>query len=161
MPDNTFSYLRPMEESDLTWVLSTEDRAYNFPWTRTGFENSLDQGLNYILCSEQGRALGYICVLTVLDEAHILNFCVSPDFQKTGVGKAALLKLKEKLRESSYSIILLEVRESNLAAQKLYLQNAFNRDGVRKNYYRSLEWNEEEFCQQEVREDAVLMSCTL
>lgn len=150
-----------MEEGDLTWVLSIEGRVYNFPWTRTGFENSLDQGLNYILCSEQGQALGYICVLTVLDEAHILNFCVSPDFQNKGVAKVALLKLKEKLKLSGYSIIFLEVRESNLVAQSLYLKGSFNRDGVRKGYYRSLEWDEVLFCQREAREDAVLMSCTL
>jgi len=150
-----------MEEIDLPWVLSIEDRAYQFPWTLKGFENSLDQGLNYILCSEEGKPLGYICVLTVLDEAHILNFCISPDFQKKGVGKSALSKLKEKLKESGYSIIFLEVRESNAAAQSLYTQGAFTKDGIRKNYYRSLEWNEERFIQEEVREDAVLMTCTL
>lgn len=156
-----FSYLRPMEESDLVWVLSVEERVYSFPWTRKGFVNSLDQGLNYILCSSQGLPLGYICLLTVLDEAHILNFCVSLDFQRRGVGQAALSKLKEKLKESGYLIIFLEVRESNLAGQNLYLQGGFNQDGIRKGYYRSLEWDETFFSQQEVREDAVLMSCTL
>lgn len=161
MSNTLFSYLRPMEEIDLPWVLSTEDRAYQFPWTLQGFENSLNQGLNYIFCSEQGSPLGYVCLLPVLDEAHILNFCVSPNFQKRGVGKAALLKLKEKLSASNFNIIFLEVRESNEAAQRLYAQNAFSKDGVRKNYYRSLEWNEELFTQEEVREDAVLMSCTL
>jgi len=161
MSNQLFSYLRPMEESDLTWVLSVEDRAYSFPWTMQGFVSSLDQGLNYILCSELGKSLGYVCFLTVLDEAHVLNYCVSPEYQKKGVGQAALIKLKEKLKESGFSIILLEVRESNIAAQKLYRQSAFTEDGVRRNYYRSIEWNEELFCQQEVREDAVLMSCTL
>ena len=150
-----------MEEIDLPWVLSIEERAYSFPWTLRGFENSLDQGLNYILCSEQGKPLGYVCLLIVLDEAHVLNFCVSPDFQKKGVGQAALSKLKEKLKESGFSIMFLEVRESNQAAQKLYTQGAFSKDGVRKEYYRSLEWDEVLFCQREVREDAVLMSCTL
>ena len=161
MTQHLFSYLRPMEEADLPWVMSVEDRAYSFPWTMQGFENSLDQGLNFILCSSDGQSLGYVCLLTVLDEVHVLNYCVSPDFQKRGVGGAALLKLKEKLKDSGFSIILLEVRASNLAAQTLYLQNAFNKDGVRKDYYRSLEWNDALFCQQEVKEDAVLMSCCL
>lgn len=161
MSSQLFSYLRPMEEIDLPWVLSAEERAYQFPWTMQGFVNSLDQGLNYILCSAQDQLLGYVCVLTVLDEAHILNFCVSPDFQKRGVGKAALIKLKDKLKESGFSIVFLEVRESNVAAQNLYLQSGFTKDGVRKGYYRSLEWNDELFTQQEVKEDAMLMSCTL
>ena len=161
MSSQLFSYLRVMEEIDLPWVLSTEERAYQFPWTMQGFENSLNQGLNYILCSEQGRLLGYVCVLTVLDEAHILNFCVSPDFQKRGVGRAALIKLKEKLKESGFSIIFLEVRKSNAAAKSLYLQSGFAEDGVRKGYYRCLEWDDELFTHHEVKEDAVLMSCTL
>jgi len=157
----SFSFLRVMEESDLEWVLSVEEKVYGFPWSLKGFENSLNQGLNYGLCSEEGLALGYVCVLTVLDEAHLLNFCVSPDFQRRGVGKAALDKLKEKLGESGFSMIFLEVRESNIAAQKLYFQNGFSTDGVRKGYYRSLRWSDELSCQQEVKEDAVLMSCTL
>ncbi|MEA3406155.1 MAG: ribosomal protein S18-alanine N-acetyltransferase [Pseudomonadota bacterium] len=161
MSNHLFSFLRPMEESDLSWVLSVEDRVYSFPWSLKGFENSLDQGLNYILCSEQGQSLGYVCILTVLDEAHLLNFCVSPDYHRQGVGKAALVKLKEKLKESGFSIVFLEVRESNIAAQALYAQNSFSRDGLRKDYYRGLAWSEDLLCQEEVKEDAVLMSCTL
>jgi len=158
---SVFSFFRVMEESDLDWVLDVEKKVYPFPWSLKGFENSLDQGLNYILCSEQGEWLGYVCVLTVLDEAHLLNFCVAPSYQKQGVGKAALIKLKQKLKDCGFSVMYLEVRESNIAAQKLYEQDGFTNDGVRKGYYRSLRWSDELSCQQEVKEDAVLMSCTL
>lgn len=161
MSNHLFSFLRPMEESDLDWVLNIENRVYSFPWTKKGFENSLDQGLNYLLCSDEGESLGYACVLTVLDEAHLLNFCVSPEFQRQSVGKFALLKLKEKLKEAGFSIVFLEVRQSNIAAQKLYTQNGFSSDGIRKDYYRGLAWCEDLQCQQEIKEDAVLMSCTL
>jgi len=161
MTQPLFSYLRLMEDSDLCWVLSTEERAYQFPWSQQGFENSLEQGLNYIMCSDTHHALGYICVLTVLDEAHILNFCVSPSVQKKGVGKAALIQLKDKLKDSGFKIVFLEVRESNQAAQRLYECSQFRVDGKRHGYYKSIEWNERLFCQEEVKEDAVLMSCLL
>lgn len=156
-----FNYLRPMVESDLSWVLSIEKQAYDYPWTRSGFENSLDQGVNYILCSDAGRELGYACVLTVLDEAHLLNLCIAPDYQGLGVGRQALEKLKEKLKESAYQMMFLEVRDSNIPAQRLYEKCGFQRDGLRKNYYRCRSWDEEREALLEDKEDAVLMSCPL
>lgn len=156
-----FSYLRSMHESDLDWVMGVEQQAYDYPWSKKGFENSLDQGLNYIFCSGEGEQLGYACMLTVLDEVQLLNFCVAPKFQKQGVGRAAMNALKEKLNAGGYRLILLEVRASNEAGQKLYKQCEFQHDGVRKNYYRCQLWDDESLSLIEGKEDAVLMSCTL
>ncbi|WP_218644596.1 ribosomal protein S18-alanine N-acetyltransferase [Thiomicrorhabdus cannonii] len=155
------SYLRNMQESDLDWVLQIEQQAYDFPWSLQGFENSLDQGLNYIFCNADGEGLGYACVLTVLDEAHLLNLCVAPKFQGRGLGKQALQTLQSKLKESDFNIMFLEVRGSNEAALKLYERCGFNRDGVRANYYRCHEWDEEKGALVETKEDAILMSCPL
>lgn len=156
-----FSYLRAMHEGDLNWVLDVEQKAYDFPWTRKGFENSLDQGLNYVFCDAEGNGLGYVCVLTVLDEAHILNLCVAPKYQKQGVARMALNSLRSKLQESGFKLLLLEVRVSNRAAISLYESFGFNRDGVRVNYYRCQEWDEVRGDLIETKEDAVLMSCIL
>lgn len=156
-----FSYLRAMHEGDLNWVLDVEQKAYDFPWTRKGFENSLDQGLNYVFCDAEGNGLGYVCVLTVLDEAHILNLCVAPKYQKQGVARMALNSLRSKLQGSGFKLLLLEVRVSNRAAISLYESFGFNRDGVRVNYYRCQEWDEVRGDLIETKEDAVLMSCIL
>lgn len=156
-----FSYLRAMHEGDLSWVLGVEQQAYDFPWTQKGFENSLDQGLNYIFCDAEDNALGYVCVLTVLDEAHILNLCVAPKYQKQGVARMALSSLRTKLKESGFKLLLLEVRVSNQPAISLYESFGFNRDGVRVNYYRCQEWDEVSGELVEAKEDAVLMSYTL
>ncbi|WP_051347274.1 ribosomal protein S18-alanine N-acetyltransferase [Thiomicrorhabdus chilensis] len=156
-----FSYLRAMHEGDLNWVLDVEQQAYDFPWSKKGFENSLDQGLNYVFCDAEGTALGYVCVLTVLDEAHILNLCVAPKYQKQGVARMALHSLQSKLKESGFTLLLLEVRVSNQPAISLYESFGFNRDGVRVNYYRCQEWDEVSGELVEAKEDAVLMSCTL
>lgn len=158
---SVFSYLRAMHEGDLNWVLDVEQKAYDFPWTRKGFENSLDQGLNYVFCDAEGNGLGYVCVLTVLDEAHILNLCVAPKYQKQGVARMALNSLRSKLQESGFKLLLLEVRVSNRAAISLYESFGFNRDGVRVNYYRCQEWDEVRGDLIETKEDAVLMSCIL
>lgn len=152
------SYLKPMSEDDLSAVIDIETRAYDFPWTRQGFQNSLDQGLNYLFCDEQGHLLGYCCVLPVLDEAHLLNLCVNPDFHRQGIASAALNQLIDKLQESHFNLLLLEVRKSNKAAQCLYRKLGFKDDGIRKAYYRSKGWCERAKQLVEIKEDAVLMS---
>lgn len=154
----TFSYLDPMQEADLPWILALEQRSYDFPWTVKGFENSLEQGLNYLFYSADGQKLGYCCILPVLDEAHVLNICVAPEHQGKGVASEAFKKILAKLQENHYQMTLLEVRQSNEPALKLYQSLGFHQDGIRKNYYRANRWDDEQMELIETREDAILMS---
>lgn len=150
-----------MQEQDLPTVLEIEKRAYAYPWSLSGFETSLDRGLNYVFCKENAAILGYCCVLPVLDEAHLLNICISPDYQRQGIAKQAMLKLLELLKESDFKIVFLEVRQSNTAALNLYKKLGFTKDGVRKGYYRSQDWCDIKNQLIDAKEDAVLMSLSL
>lgn len=143
-----FSYLRIMDESDLLWVNATEMQAYQYPWTENGFIKAMDDGLCYIFATVDDEPLGYACFITVLDELHLLNFCVSPDHQGQGIGQAAMQALLSQFRDSHYEVVLLEVRASNDGAIHLYEKLGFKVDGRRPNYYRTTTG----------REDAVLMS---
>lgn len=144
----SFAFLRPMDESDLLWVNAAEIQAYEFPWSEDGFLKALDDGLCYVFCDLDEEPLGYACFITVLDELHLLNFCVIPDFHGQGIGQAAMLALLGQFAESNYAVVLLEVRESNDAAIHLYEKIGFKVDGKRPNYYRT----------QNGREHAILMS---
>ncbi|QCU90597.1 ribosomal protein S18-alanine N-acetyltransferase [Thiomicrorhabdus sediminis] len=154
---DVFQYMRTMEDRDLRHVAAIEQQAYDYPWTEAGFERCLEQGINFVFCDLDEQIIGYCCILTVLDEAHLLNLCVSPRVQGKGIGRQALVKILERL-QSRYSVVLLEVRESNHKARKLYQSLGFVEDGMRKNYYRCKLWDESEQQISEDREDAVLMS---
>jgi ribosomal-protein-alanine N-acetyltransferase len=156
-----FSYLQVLQDADLPWIMSVEQRAYDFPWTLKGFESSLDQGLNYLFQSEDNQSLGYCCVLPVLDEATLLNVCVAPECQGKGVARQALQQIFEKLRSNGFNIVFLEVRTSNVPAIKLYQSLGFSEDGLRKGYYRAQVWDEVSMELIEEREDAILMSFSL
>lgn len=156
-----FSFLRIMDESDLPMVHAIEKSAYDFPWSMDGFVKSLDQGLNYVFCRSDNKILGYCCILPVLDEAHILNLCVAKDFQGKGIARAALTNILANLASSHFKMAFLEVRQSNVAARKLYQSFGFSEDGVRKGYYRSQLWCEEQSRFINSKEDAVLMSFAL
>lgn len=153
-----FDHFRPMTELDLDWVLNIEQQAYDFPWTRRGFDQALDDGLAYVFCDTQQNKLGYACFLTVLDEVHLLNFCVAPKSQRQGVGRCALQGLQSHFRDANYQIMLLEVRVSN-AAIDLYKSIGFVENGIRPNYYSAWDYRDGDLV--EVREDALLMSCAL
>lgn len=148
--------IRPMTEGDLPAVLKIESQSYEFPWSRKGFENALDQGLNYVFCSVDDQILGYVCFLTVLDEVQLLNLCIAPGFQGKGIAARVLSQLAEKLLSSGYRVMFLEVRESNRSARKLYQKLGFKEDGIRKNYYQA--WTERDGEKVLGKEDAVLMS---
>lgn len=151
-------YLRTMQESDLPSVLQIETRAYEFPWSQKGFENALDQGLNFVMCHPQNEQeiWGYVCFLTVLDEATLMNLCVAPEYQGQGLAKQVLELTIQKLQSSGFNVIYLEVRESNRPARNLYASFGFAEDGIRKNYYPA--WQMVDGKKAKVQEDAVLMS---
>lgn len=146
-----FSYFQLMTEVDLDWVLKTEKQCYQFPWSRAGFVKVLDDGLAYLFLDNEQNKIGYACYLSVLDEIHLLNIAVHPNFQKQGVAKQALIKMQNHFKELSFNCILLEVRESNPAIN-LYKKLGFQQDGIRKNYYP---------LSNKQKENAVLMSCKL
>lgn len=156
-----FSFIRAMDQSDLNTVLTIEQASYTFPWSQKAFESSLDQGLNYVFCSDEGGILGYCCLLPVLDEVQILNLCVSPDCQRLAVAHKGLSKVMSSLQASGYARLLLEVRVSNTAARALYNRFGFCEDGLRKGYYRDRYWDEPRQQFISTKEDAVLMSLPL
>ena len=67
------------------------------------------------------------------DEIEILNLAVDPPFRRRGVARGLITELLANFRGSVY----LEVRQSNIAARKLYHSMGFEAIGVRKDYYDS------------------------
>ncbi len=68
-------------------------------------------------------------------EAHILNICVHPDYQGQGLGRKLLEHLLELVLDHNVDMMFLEVRPTNFAAIKLYLDVGFDEIGMRRNYY--------------------------
>ncbi|WP_321908834.1 MULTISPECIES: ribosomal protein S18-alanine N-acetyltransferase [unclassified Paraburkholderia] len=132
----TDRYLSPMTESDLDEVAIVERSAYEFPWSRGNFEDSLRNGY-YGLCMRHvtGMLVGYCVLMPVVDEMHLLNLCVAPQAQGAGAGLAMLREAVRIARSQGLEGLLLEVRPSNHRAIRLYEQFGFVTIGRRKNYY--------------------------
>ena len=99
----------------------------------------------------EGHVAGFVVISVVLDEASILNIAVQPSLQRRGLALVLLRAARAAIRESGGKRCLLEVRESNGAARRLYEKCGFRVDGIRRNYYPAPSG----------RENALLMSLQL
>lgn len=152
MPDRVELTSRAMEAADLDKVCAIEQAANRFPWSRRNFADSLQSGHHaHIYLTESAQIAGFTVVQHVLDEAHLLNICVDPDWQGRGIGRQILSRVIANAQDRQMALVVLEVRRSNQRAQKLYLSQGFNEISTRPGYYPA----------EQGREDAVLMGLDL
>ncbi|MFT5452139.1 MAG: ribosomal-protein-alanine N-acetyltransferase [Enterobacterales bacterium] len=125
----------PMTLELLPTILVIENEAYPIPWSVQTFKDCITKDYVCKLMRYEGKVIGYHIVQVILDEYHILNICVSKDYQGKGFGKYQLQAIKNKAESELMNRILLEVRASNKTAKNLYLKSDFQQIGKRKNYY--------------------------
>jgi len=141
----------PMRPEDVDAVLDIEQRAYPFPWTCANFTDSLAAGYSAWCCRLEGELIGYAVMMLVIDEAHLLNITVAPDWQRHGYGLLIMHHLFGVARPHGAKRMFLEVRSSNAPGQGLYKRLGFETIGWRRGYYPAGVG----------REDAVVMALTL
>ena len=128
--------------ADIDAVIEVERASFVAPWPANAFRHELTQNRNarYVVARREARVVGYAGLWNAVGEAHITTFAVHPDARRSHVGERLLLRLFEVARELAgdalgQMALTLEVRASNLAAQKLYEKFGFRRAGVRRRYY--------------------------
>ncbi|MCL6517492.1 ribosomal protein S18-alanine N-acetyltransferase [Alicyclobacillus sp.] len=129
--------LRPMQVRDLDEVLRIEKRCFTAPWSRHAFLTELveNQFAHYTVAEYRGRLAGYAGVWLILDEGHVTNIAVDPDFRGRHLGERLLRHLMAQCAARGITRMTLEVRVSNTVAQNLYRKLGFVGVGVRKGYY--------------------------
>lgn len=127
----------PMNEADLDEILIIETASFPNPWTRTHFLDELNSPHAFPLVAfgPEGRLIGYICPMFLLDEGHIMDVAVHHDFRGHGVGRMLVERVLEECRERGADFVSLEVRPSNQSAIALYRKLGFVEIGRRKRYY--------------------------
>lgn len=145
--------IRVIGIEDLTKVMEVERLCYPIPWSESVLKDSVVGSNECWLLEYQNKLCGHAVVSYILDEVHLLNICIAPEFNRKGLGRVLLQHLISKAIERNASVFFLEVRASNRSAIDLYFSEGFNEVGLRPNYYPS-----------EVgagREDALLMTLEL
>lgn len=130
----------------LDGIEEIEKTCFSMPWTREQLARQMAGERNVFLCAEDETGpLGYIGLLTVLDEGYISNIAVAPEARRRGVADVLLTELAARTCKT-LSFLTLEVRASNVPAIALYEKHGFSAVGRRRNYY------------EKPQEDALLMT---
>ncbi|HEX2926184.1 MAG TPA: ribosomal protein S18-alanine N-acetyltransferase [Ruminiclostridium sp.] len=126
-----------MNEVHLDGVMIIENLSFKIPWSRNAFIDELttNQMAVYVVAVSGEEIIGYGGLWKVLDEGHITNIAVHPEFRRCGAGSRIMDKLLEICDLNGIRSLTLEVRKSNLPAQKLYEKYGFRAEGIRKGYY--------------------------
>ena len=130
--------IRVIREEDVRGIHEIETLCFPMPWSEESIlhdvkENPVARWL--VLDDGEGRVLAYAGMWFVLDEAHVCNVAVHPDYRRLGYGRRIMDALMQLAQDNSMSMMTLEVRRSNTPAQNLYHACGFLDVGYRKRYY--------------------------
>jgi len=142
---------RDLQAADLDAIMAIELACYEFPWSRGNFADSIAEGYRCQGLFMAGQLLGYSIAMRGIDEAHLLNIAVAPACQGQKLAVVLLHQLCAWARLQPLDWLWLEVRLSNVRAQKLYRDYGMHTVGQRKNYYQTATGHE----------DALMMSYAL
>lgn len=136
-----------MKEEHINEVLAVEETCFHIPWTRADFQREINENKMaiYRVAVVNGKIVGYAGMWHVVNEGQITNVAVLPEYRRYGIGNAIMEEFIKIAQDYEMIGITLEVKISNLPAQKLYTKFGFKPEGFRKNYYK------------DTNEDAIIM----
>ena len=150
-PDKGHPLIRRLGTEDVNRIYQIEQLAYPFPWSRGIFVDCLRVGYACFGLQIGNTLAGYSITSCAAGEAHLLNLCVHPDWQRRGYGSLLLEYMINHVARLESEAMFLEVRDSNPRAVKLYENRGFRIIGRRPSYYKA----------GERREDAIVMRLLL
>ncbi len=135
----------PMKKEHIEGLVDIEKQCFNSGYAEKTFLKELENKIAvYIVAIENDAVLGYIGLWNICGGADVIDVAVHKDFRRKGIGAGLIKAMLEFCKKEDIFEINLEVRASNIAAQKLYKKMDFSEVGLRKRYY-------------ENKEDAILM----
>ncbi|HEX4132718.1 MAG TPA: ribosomal protein S18-alanine N-acetyltransferase [Pirellulales bacterium] len=128
--------VRWMVRRDMTEAMEIEEASFEFPWSEEEFVRCLRQRNCIGMVAElDGRVVGFMIYELHKTRLHVLNFCVAPELRRQGIGRRMVQKLVGKLSSQRRTRIMLEVRETNLAAQLFFRSLSFRAVNVLHDFY--------------------------
>ena len=139
-----------LTHDDLDGIFEVEKDSFPIPWPISSFEEELKNILaTYLVAKIENKVVGYIGMWFVMDECHITNIAVHSEYRKNKIATRLINEMLNLCKEHKTNYIMLEVRESNIPAIKLYSSFGFTEEVIRKDYYKNPDGT---------REDAIVMS---
>ncbi|HLS07364.1 MAG TPA: ribosomal protein S18-alanine N-acetyltransferase [Bacillota bacterium] len=129
--------IRKMEQADLKTVLKIEQASFSAPWPKKIFAHELNNNnyAHYFVLIFKEQIVGFAGLWIVMDDAQVTNIAIDPDFRRRQFGEKLFNYILHYAVGENVVRFSLEVRVSNIAAQKMYRKYGLVPGGMRKNYY--------------------------
>ena len=121
--------IQEMTAADVADIAALERLCFSAPWSENSIAEELETGFSlWLVARLDGAFAGYV-------GAQLVPLAVVPELRRRGTAQALLQALQERLAARGIGSLTLEVRASNLPAQRLYTAAGFACIGRRPNYY--------------------------
>jgi ribosomal-protein-alanine N-acetyltransferase len=129
--------IQPMTTADIPAVTRIERASFTTIWPSDAFYNELSTNklAHYFVGRYDDRVVAYGGVWVILEDSHVTTLAVDPEYRGRRFGEVLLLRLIDEAIERGAAWITLEVRESNVVAQRLYRKYGFTTVTMRSGYY--------------------------
>lgn len=129
-------HIRWMIRRDMAEVLDIEQEGFEFPWSEDDFIRCLRQrNCIGMVAEHDDHVAGFMIYELHKSRLHILNFAVAARYRRRNVGQQMVNKLVGKLSSQRRTRVVLEVRETNLAAQLFFRRSGFRAVSVLRDFY--------------------------
>ena len=132
---DSLSYLKA-SVTDSEKIAIIEEECFSVPWSKKAVEEFIENSLcTMIVAKDKEEIVGYIGLYIIADDCDIANVAVTKNYRGQGIAIALIKLATEYAKNKGVTKMMLEVRESNLPAIRLYEKLGFSTVGIRKNYY--------------------------
>ncbi len=123
-------------DADIEAIAELEGEIFSDAWSKADIASAVlsEQAMCYV-AKISGETAAYVIGKKIAPEGEIYRLATHPRYRMMGYAKELLNFVLEKEGALGVSELYLEVRESNIAARKLYASCGFSEISVRKNYY--------------------------
>lgn len=119
-------------------IAALHKRLFDPGWEAKAIRELLDHPAATSLIAVAGNPkalVGFVIGQLAADEAEILSVGVTPEWQRSGLGRMLVEGLIRASKRGEAAKLYLEVADDNAAALALYRSLGFNEAGRRKKYY--------------------------
>lgn len=129
--------IRQMDIRDIDLVMKVEKESFSTYWPREIFQQELNSNkhAHYYVLETNGKIVGYAGLWVIQEDAQITNIAIIPDYRGKKLGEKLFSFVFQKAIQFGSRRLSLEVRASNVIAQRMYRKFGLVPGGIRKGYY--------------------------
>lgn len=131
--------VRPMISADMSQIMEIENASFKHPYEQSHFQYELLENpfAHILVATVDSLVVGFVDFMITFDSATINQIAVKENVRAKGIGTRLIGEMIKVCKEQKDEVdfVTLEVRASNLTAQKFYKRHAFELITTKKAYY--------------------------